>query len=44
MLLDGVVIDYAHGRLDADADQLPDWWESQFFAGPTNAIASAESQ
>jgi len=26
---------------DADSDGLPDWWETQYFAGATNADASA---
>jgi len=26
---------------DADTDGLPDWWELEYYGGPTNAIASA---
>ncbi|MDF7809100.1 hypothetical protein P4E94_16765, partial [Pontiellaceae bacterium B12219] len=28
---------------DRDNDDLPDWWETQYFGDPTNAVASAIS-
>jgi predicted outer membrane repeat protein len=28
--------------VDADEDGIPDWWEMQYFGGPTNAVASAD--
>jgi hypothetical protein len=30
-------------ELDSDSDGLPDWWELQFFHGPTNAVATEDS-
>ncbi|WP_372807084.1 hypothetical protein, partial [Pontiella sp.] len=27
---------------DYDSDNLPNWWESLYFGGPTNAVASAD--
>lgn len=27
--------------LDRDGDGIPDWWETEYFGGPTNAVASA---
>lgn len=38
LLADGVVIDYWNARKDTDDDDLPDWWESRYFANPTNAL------
>src|SRR6185369_13671658 len=37
LLLAGVVIDYWHATLDSDGDGLPNWWESRYYANPTNA-------
>lgn len=34
-------VDTAVWIADADGDELPDWWESLHFGGPTNAVASA---
>jgi len=31
------------GVADTDGDGIPNWWEEQFFGGPTNANASAMS-
>ncbi len=33
----------APGLGDSDGDSLPDWWEIQYFGGPTNADATANS-
>lgn len=38
LLVGGVVIDYSNGNLDTDNDGLPDWWESRYFSGSTNAL------
>ena len=27
-------------NIDTDGDGIPDWWEEQFFGGPTNAVAT----
>lgn len=35
-------IDFAIG-LDSDADGIPDWWEMQYFGGPTNAVAASDA-
>jgi hypothetical protein len=29
---------------DTDADGLPDWWESQYFGGATNGVASEDEE
>ena len=41
LFVSGVVVDYANTNRDADADGLPDWWESLYFGNGTNALASA---
>lgn len=38
LMAGGVVIDYWNGNLDTDADGLPDWWESRYFASITNSL------
>jgi hypothetical protein len=38
LLVSGVVIDYWNGSNDADADGLPDWWESRYYGNTTNAL------
>jgi hypothetical protein len=38
-----VVIDYWNGSLDSDGDGLPDWWESRYYANPTNALAQTRA-
>ncbi len=35
-------VDFTLGT-DADSDGIPDWWEMQYFGGPTNAVADADS-
>jgi len=30
-------------EVDTDGDGMPDWWESLFFGGPTNGIASSSN-
>jgi hypothetical protein len=41
LLVSGVVIDYWNGSHDADADGLPDWWESRYYGNTTNALPQA---
>ena len=41
LLCDGTVIDYQNAALDTDRDGLPDWWESRYYGGTTNASAQA---
>jgi hypothetical protein len=41
MYADGRIVDYRYAGLDADADGLPDWWESRYYGNPTNASPAA---
>jgi hypothetical protein len=41
VLVGGVVVDYSNGNRDTDQDGLPDWWESRYFGGATNALPQA---
>jgi hypothetical protein len=43
LLVSGAVIDYQNGNLDTDGDGLPDWWESLYFGGSTNAAPQARA-
>jgi hypothetical protein len=43
LLLAGVVIDYWHATLDSDGDGLPNWWESRYYANPTNALPQSRA-
>jgi hypothetical protein len=38
LLVGDAVIDYWNGALDTDHDGLPDWWESRYYGGITNAL------
>jgi hypothetical protein len=41
MYANGVIVDYQYAGLDTDGDGLPDWWETRYYGGATNAAASA---